>query len=187
MAMDALALFDLDALKSHCKIDLADTSRDTVLERIGNAASGYCEERVGEKFKVRTYTLLRNGDGSAKLLRLPRPIVSVTSVTLDDVALAASDYVVFAAAGKIQLKTRVFTDGVGNVAVVMNAGYAVDHPRFRQVAAAALDLAKSHYDEWDANALSLSSVSIGSASTVIKPGLNPRVEKYLDSLRDVRA
>ena len=129
---------------------------------------------------------MRSGDGSTKLLRLPRPIVSVTSLSIDEVALAASDYVIFAESGKIQLKTKVFSIGVGNVALAMDAGYAANHPRFRQVAAAALDLAKAHYEEWGVNAVSFSSVAIGSQSVIIKPGLNPRIEKYLDSLRDVR-
>lgn len=186
MPMDPLALFDIAALRAHCKITAGDATRDAVLEPIGNAASAYCEERVGEKFKARDYTLVRNGDGTSKLLRLPRPIVAVTSLVVDDVALVATDYVIYQAMGKIQLKRRTFTWGVGNVSVTLNAGYAVEHPRFRQIVAAALDLAKSHYDEWDANALTLSSVSMGAASTVIKPGLNPRVEKYLDSIRDVR-
>ena len=185
--MDDLALFDLDALKTHVKItDLADTSKDTLLDEIGNAASSYCEERVGDRFKPRDYTIVRNGDGTSKLLRLPRPIVSVASLVVDEVAIDASDYVIFAEAGKIQLKTGVFAVGVGNVALTLNAGYAETHPRRRQVTAAALDLAKSHFDEIESNAVSVSSVSIGPQSMVIRPGLNPRIDKYLDSIRDVR-
>lgn len=186
MGMDSLALFDLVTLKRHLKLDETETSRDAELEVLGHAASAYCEDRVGERFKVRSYSLVRNGDGTSKLLRLPRPIVAITSLTIDDVAVESSDYVVFADAGKLQLKTKVFGCGVGNVVLALDAGYPANHPRFRQVLAAALDLAKSHYDEWDANAIAASSVSIGPQAMVIKPGLNPRIEKYLDALRDVR-
>lgn len=184
--MDPLALFTLVALKAHCKINAEDVTRDDILTLIGNAASAYCEERVGEKFAPRVHVIQRSGDGTTKLLRLPRLVTAVDSLTIDGTPIAASDYVVFAEAGKIQLKTRTFSAGVGNVTVILTAGYAEAHARRRQVMAAALDLAKSHYDEWDANAIAASSISIGPQSVVIRPGLNPRVEKYLDSLRDVR-
>jgi hypothetical protein len=186
VAMDSLALFTLADLKLHCKLGAEESGNDAQLVVLGNAASAYCEERVGERFRIRDYTLVRNGDGRSLLLRLPRPIAAVTSLTIDDVAIDAADYVVFADSGKVQLKGRTFTPGVGNVAIVLSAGYAETAPRFRQVRAAALDLAKSHYDEWSANAISISSISMGPASTVIRPGLNPRIEKYLDSIRDVR-
>ncbi|HVL65726.1 MAG TPA: hypothetical protein VM364_00560 [Vicinamibacterales bacterium] len=184
--MDPLALFDLPALKAHCKISAADGTRDAILSVIGNAASAYCEARVGQQFKPRVYTIERSGDGTTKLLRLPRPIISVESLSVDGMDIAPSEYFVYAEAGKIQLRTRTFRAGVGNVRVILNAGYDETHPRRRQITAAALDLAKSHYDEWDANAISATSISVGPQSMVIRPGLNPRIEKFLDSIRDVR-
>jgi len=185
MAMKPLAIFDLPLFKAWLKVPDGDTSQDTVLERIGNAASEYCEERSGWLFKKRTHTLTRDGDDRPVLLRLHRPIISVTSLTIDGVALAASEYVADGTHGKITLKTRVFPRGVGNVVVVYEAGYDdADLPG--QVVAAALDLAKAHYEEWMNGAISLSSISIGTANAIIKPGLNPRIEAFLDSLKDVR-
>ncbi len=185
MALDPLALFDLATLKAHCKI--TEATQDDELVILGNAASAFAEQVTGQAWKVRDYTIVRNGDGRKTLLRLPRPIVSVTSFTADDVAYAASDYVIFADAGKITLKSKTLPDGVGNIVLALSAGYAIDHPKFRAVAAAALDLAKSHYDEWQAGAISISSISVGPATAMIRPGLNPRITKYLESMRDVRA
>lgn len=197
MALDPLALFDLATLKSHCKVTTADpaTAQDTeaitALERIGAGASEYCENRIGERIQVRNYTVVRDGDGRATLLRLPRPIRSVTSITIDDVALASTEYVFNAAAGTITLRSRRFTKGLQNVEVVLSAGYDfADASQAAQVAdivAAALDLAKSHWDEWNAGAIALSSITLGPATAIIKPGLNPRIEKFLDGKRDVRA
>jgi uncharacterized phiE125 gp8 family phage protein len=184
MAMIATAIFSLADLKTFCRI--TDGSQDATLEAIANGVTGYCEARTSRIFKQRTVAESRNGDGTALLLRLPRPIVSVTSLTIDGAAVSSTEYVVFADRGKLQLKTRTFPPGVGNVQIVIEAGYADPKTEIPQVFAAALDLAKSHYDEWQNGAISLSSISIGPASTVVRPGLNPRVEKYLDSIADVR-
>jgi hypothetical protein len=185
MAMNALALFTLDQFKTWLKLPATDDTIDGVLEPIGNGSSDYCEQRIGQLFKSRSYTITRNGDGRSKLLRLPRPIQSVTSITMDGVLLDPTSYVFDADKGMVQLKTSVFAVGVANVVIALVAGYAsADLPG--HVVVAALDLAKSHYEEWLNGAISLSSISIGPASAVIKPGLNPRIEKFLDAQRDVR-
>jgi hypothetical protein len=184
--MTELALFSLSALKTFLKLKGTDDAQDDVLATIGQAASDYCESRIGERFKARDYTIVRDGDDRDKLLRLPRSIVSVASLTIDGIAIASTDYVIYVDDGKIRLKQRRFTAGVGNVSVVLTAGYA-DDALPGHIVAAALDLAKSHYEEWMNGAISLSSINIGSVNAIIRPGLNPRVEKYLDSMRDVRA
>lgn len=184
MPMNDLALFSLEQLKTWLKTP-GDTSQDAVLEILGQGASDYCEARIGTQFKSRPYTITRNGDNRSKLLRLPRPILSVTSVTVDGVLLDPTTYGVDPDKGLIQLTTTVFTLGVRNVVVGLVAGYATaDLPG--HVVAAALDLAKAHHEEWTNGAISLSSISIGPASAIIKPGLNPRIEKFLDAQKDVR-
>lgn len=183
MAMKDLALFTLEQFKGWLKI--SDESQDAVLEVIGQGASDYCEARIGAQFKARSYTVTRNGDNRSKLLRLPRPILSVTSLTVDGTVVDPTTYAVDADKGVLQRKTGVLAAGVANVVVVLVAGYA-EGELPGQVVAAALDLAKSHYEEWQNGAISLSSINIGSANAVIKPGLNPRIEKFLDSQRDVR-
>jgi hypothetical protein len=183
--MNPLSLFTLSQLKSWLKIGPTDDGPDAVLEILGNAASDYCEARIGATFKSRDYTIARDGDGRDRLLRLPRPISAVSALSIDGVALDASDYVVYGDKGKIRLKTRLFGGGVGNVSVTLTAGYA-DGDLPNHVVGAALDLAKAHYEEWTNGAISLSSINVGSMNAIIKPGLNPRIEKYLDSQRDVR-
>ena len=55
--------------------------------------------------------------------RLPRPIRSVTSLTIDGLLVAASDYAIDAERGKITLRSRTFSDGLQNVEVQLSAGY----------------------------------------------------------------
>ena len=183
--MDDLALFTLSQLKLWLKIPDADTTQDDVLNLLGQGASDYCEDRIGEQFLTRTYTVTRDGKGTSRLLRLPRPIQSVTSLTIDGVLIDPSQYVVDPDAGKITLLCGQFTCGAGNVVAVLVAGYDAGKVP-GNVVAAALDLAKSHYEEWTNGAISVSSISIGPASTVIRPGLNPRIEKFLDARGDTR-
>jgi len=196
VALNPLALFDLATLKTWCKVTTqdpptaADTDVLTLLEVIGNGASEYCEARIGQRFKKRTSTVTRDGDGRSKLLRLPRPIVSVASLTIDDQVIGASEYALDRQNGKITLRARAFSVGLQNVSVTLDAGYdfavAADAAQVADVVAAALDLAKSHYDEWTTGAIAASSISIGPASVMIRPGLNPRIEKFLDGKKDVR-
>jgi hypothetical protein len=188
-ALDTLALFDLATLKEHCKAtDPVDVVSENTLVRIGNGASAYCEERTSRIFKQRTLNLVASGNGKRTLLMLKRPIISIASLTIDGVAVDPSEYVIWSEKGTIELKTRTFTVGIGNIALTYDAGYATSStdPQLRQVTVAALDLAKAHWDEFSAGAMSLSSITVGPASAIIKPGLNPRIEKYLDSIADVR-
>jgi hypothetical protein len=184
MAMDPLAIFDLAALKAYCKV--TSSEQDTVLELIGNAASAYCEARTGWVFKRRSITERRHGDDTHRLLRLQAPLLSVTSLTIDGVALAPSEYVALAS-GKVLLTARSFSPGIANVTIVYDAGYDNVATGRADVYLAALDLAKSAYDEWQNGAVSIASISVGPATAMIRPGLNPRIEKFLDAIRDVRA
>lgn len=75
-------------------IGKSDTVDDTLLAKIisraSNAVVGYC----GREFAKQTYTETLKGDGTP-FLRLSRiPIVSITSVSYQGVAVSASDYVV---------------------------------------------------------------------------------------------
>lgn len=182
--MHANALFTLEEFKTWLKA--GDGVDELRLDLAGDAASAFCESRTGRVFRQRAKTFIRNGDNTSKLLRLFYPIVSVQSLLIDGVEVPADDYVIFAEAGKIELKSRIFPRGVGNVGGTYTAGLAPTDPEFLQVRAAAMDLAKAHYEELTNGTISVSSINVGPISTVIRPGLNPRIEKYLDSIRDVR-
>src|SRR5213075_2833011 len=119
------------------------------------------------QWKSRAQTITRSGDDRRLLLRLPRPITAVASLTIDGVAIAAIDYFIHADAGKIELRTRSFSVGIGNVVVTLTAGYTVVPGH---IVAAALDLAKAHYDEWQNGAVSLSQITVGPATAIIRPG-----------------
>jgi hypothetical protein len=184
MSLDGLAVFTLEDFKGLLRIPEQEETDDTALTLIGNGVSAYVDARTGTKWKKRTYTITRDGDGRSTLLRLPRPIASVASLTVDGTPLVqGQDFWVYGDSGKIALQGRTFPCGFQNVVVTLDAGYDVVP---YDIVEAALELAKSAYDELKTGAVSLSSISIGSVNAILKPGLNPRIEKFLDAHRDLR-
>jgi hypothetical protein len=187
MPLNPNAFITLPQIKAWFVPAVADASLDTVLERVINGVCSYVERRTGRIWKAQTLSIVRSGDGTNKLLRLERPINSVTSLTIDGVALAPSEFWADSDKGRIVLKARTFTPGIGNVALTYEAGYADVDAGAGAIFTAALDLVKSHADELQNGTISVASIVQGPVSTTIRPGFNPRIDKFLDSLRDVRA
>jgi len=108
---------------------------------------GLIDEHTGSRFDaVHTYTEAYDGDGTNTLILNNAPIVSVTSVSIDDVALQSSDYVVYSS-GYIRLVSSnygaldralgsgsVFPVGRQNIDVVYTAN-AATVPAYVQLAA----------------------------------------------------
>lgn len=186
MALTPAAFLTVSQLKQWHVPAIPDDQLDPVLERIINGVCGYVEARTGRVWQARSLSIVRSGDGRPQLLRLERPINSVTSLTIDDVAIAPASYWAHSDRGRLVLKTGVFAAGIGNVALTYNAGYTDVEQGAGQIFAAALDLAKAHLDELQNGTISLQSISIGPVNAFVRPGLHPRIEKYLDSLKDVR-
>lgn len=183
--LDPLAVFALADIHTYLNIPTGVTTDDQVFIQIGNGVSAYIEQRTNTLWKARDYVLTTDGDGRDKLLRLPRPINSVASLTVSGSALVENtDFFVYSDDGTIKLAWgREFCRGRQNVVLDFNAGYtAVPY----DIVQAALELFKSCYDELKSGAVSLSSIDIGSVHAILKPGLNPRIEKYLDAQRDLR-
>lgn len=183
--LDPLAIFALADIHTLLNIPTGVTTDDQAFILIGNGVSAYVEQRTNTLWKARSYTITRDGDGRDSLLRLPRPIVSVTSLTVGGNLLTeGTDFFTYSDIGKIRLACgRAFCWGIQNVVLVLQAGFTtVPYDIFQ----AGLELFKSCYDELKSGAVSLSSISIGTVHAILKPGINPRIEKYLDAQRDIR-
>lgn len=91
MALAANALTTLDTLRAELGLD-EDVSKDALLERWINEASAALERHCGRKFQKASVTEKLKGTGTRELLLSRTPIVSITSVTLDEDVLDADDY-----------------------------------------------------------------------------------------------
>jgi hypothetical protein len=188
-ATAATTLVSLDALLAWMQAEDATTVQVTRLVQCVDAASALIESKTGLIFVTRAITETKDGNGRADLWLRRRPLVSVTSVTVNDAALDASQFVVDAEFGRLRRKAGAWPSGLANVTVVYQAGYgAQDAATLPQdVVGACLDLTKAVYDELTTGAIALSSVSLGPGSLVLKQNLWPNaVKRVLDVWRETR-
>ena len=121
----SLAILNVDDILQ----ELGATEDDYLkVERLLNAASDRLERFCNTKFKKRSaITLTLNGNGQA-LLDLGAPILSVTSVTIEDQVVPATDYKVLATRGQLYYE-NTWPIGVQNIVVACSLGYdPVPHP-----------------------------------------------------------
>lgn len=79
-----MSLVTLATLKTLLEIPDSDTSRDELLDLLGDQVSGAVEEYCGRQFGSNTYTEFLSGDNSPILVLRQRPVVSITGVWVDD-------------------------------------------------------------------------------------------------------
>jgi hypothetical protein len=100
-----------------------------IIEAASQSIEAYCRRA----FAVTSYTETIDGTNKPRLWLTNRPVVSITSVTLDGSTLSASDYHVETGTGCLWRGAREYgypdhrmswPIGVGNVVVVYSAGYS---------------------------------------------------------------
>lgn len=107
------------------------TVDDAVLQEAIAAASQYFLNKVGRPnmSTVQTYTQNYNGNGNARLFPLQDPIISVTSLSVSRVSVAASSgwpspgYLIAPDFKSIYLLGNLFCRGIQNVALAYTAGF----------------------------------------------------------------
>ncbi len=119
-------LTTLEKVRDHLGIVSSDA--DTVLARLITSSSAWVESRLGQEVLTRTITETRDGDGTGLLLLQQYPVQSVTSVTVDAVAVSARATVDgdgwVRDGRRLELIGDVFTKGTQNVVIVYSAGVA---------------------------------------------------------------
>jgi hypothetical protein len=164
-----------------------DSSVDTLLAQLGDGISEWIErETAGRVFKSRSVSEVQRGVGKAKIFLANIPVISVDSLIDDGTPIAATDYVVNAKLGMIELlNNRAFSIGAGNVHVTYTAGYA-SNAMPADATLLCLELVKVAHSELINGAISFSSITAGPANVVVRQGMNPRHQRMLTGLKDTR-
>lgn len=101
------ALCEVNDIRDDLKIAATDTSYDEVIRRLINGVSAALEGYCGRVFMARDFTAQKyDGDGTGELLLRHIPVISITSLVVDDVTITSTQYVVYNDTGKV-----MFTDG----------------------------------------------------------------------------
>lgn len=108
----------------------ADATDDALLTRLIDAASELIERSCSRVFGSASYTESRDGNGGNFIVLNYRPIISISSVTVDGKTIPQSAGPTLAgwvqgSPWKISLRGQyAFTEGVQNVALAYTAGFA---------------------------------------------------------------
>jgi len=119
----------LDAMKTYLSIPLADTSKDTWVELLINAASDAIEKHCVRSFTQATYTHTLDGHQNNEVVLPQWPVTSVTDLRVDSDRVFGADTIKDAAEytvidGVLRLHTSRFPEGSQNVRITYTAGYA---------------------------------------------------------------
>ena len=114
-------LTTLANVKEYLDIEPDDTRFDSVLEKLITASSRQVEAYCNRTFEICGFTESYDGNASDILFLNNAPIVSVTSLSIDDESLQPDDFHVYD--DYVRLESRLFTRGVLNVSVEYSAGH----------------------------------------------------------------
>ena len=116
-------------IRDFLKIDSSKTSMNDRLDKIADGVARAINDFLGVTMINSTYTEIYDGyDDFGKSLGNTLfvdhyPIVSITSLSDDDTAIASTDYYLYLAEGKIILKNEVFTADWQTIDIVYVAGF----------------------------------------------------------------
>ncbi len=170
-------IVDHETLKDFLKIPDATTSQDDFLDTCCEWAQGQIESWLKRAVESTAYSETRDGDGSSLLYLKNYPIVSVTSITINDVAVTdlSTNVKTNLNTGAVYLKSGIFTSGFQNVTVVYTAGYAASAIP-DEIKAAVIELAAIIYKDstQGSGRLGIQSEAVSEAgSNTFMHGLNP--------------
>jgi hypothetical protein len=121
-------LTTLARVKDALNIDQSDVVADDRLSSLISAISTRFEEDADRHFTVATYTDTVSGNGGTRVTLEEYPVISVTSVTVNDQVIPArpntSSQGWVLRADAVELVGYVFAEGVANVVIVYSAGYS---------------------------------------------------------------
>jgi hypothetical protein len=128
-----LGIVGLDEVKAHLNIPLTDTTLDDELRSFIDSGSDLAESYVGQVLGRRTFTS-ELYDGGTEFIRIRNPkAISITSVTENDLAVSASNYVLDYTGQRLYRigsgtlyatnSYGYWTQGMNNVSITYVAGY----------------------------------------------------------------
>ena len=108
-------------VKEYLDIEPDDTRFDSLLEKLIAASSRQVEAYCNRTFEIRDLTENYDGSASDILFLDNSPIVSVSSLTIDDESLQPDEFKVYD--DYVRLVSRLFTCGKLNVSIEYAAGH----------------------------------------------------------------
>ena len=192
MATAATCLWTLAVLRTYVGITSgSDLTQDANLEFIANGVTDLIEKMHGRPYVTRAITEVRSGDGRKWLFVDKRPMTVLSTLTIKRAPSDTTPESITISTGTetdlkrggIRLIDSVFTKGVGNVTIGYSAGVGAQGAATlpQDVYQAGLDLVKAIYDEKVTGVQAASSVSVGSATFLIKPEYPKHVKDMLAS------
>lgn len=130
-------LTTLTRAKTHLAIKTLDS--DEILAALITSSSAWTKQQTGRGILATTYTEVIDGDGGTEIALEHRPVLAVTSVTIDGVAATARPAVSALDTDpdgyylddeyRLILRGDTFTSGYQNITVVYRAGYETTEAR----------------------------------------------------------
>lgn len=114
-------LTSLAIAKEYLDIDSDDTTFDSLLGRLITAASRQIEAYCNRTFEIQGFSEDYDGNASDILFLSNTPIISVSSLLIDDESVESEEFKVYD--DYIRLVSRLFTPGELNVSVEYSAGF----------------------------------------------------------------
>lgn len=167
----------------------ADASDDALLTRLISAASDQIERACNRVFGSAVYSEARDGSGLNFMVFSNRPVIAISSVTVDGVAIpqsanAAAAGWVLASSWKVALRGGyTFRQGIQNVSVIYTAGYATVPADLTQACCLLVGLAYKERDR-----MGISSKTVGGENiSFTNDDLPPSVQSVIHNYRNVYA
>ncbi len=117
-AVEPYALTDLATVKTYTGTEYTDEEIQLAINTVSREIENYCN-RV---FNPTDYSIKLSGSGRQALVLPQYPVLSITSIVMDDMAVETADYDNDDLAGILYHDTY-WTKGVRNIAIVYRAGY----------------------------------------------------------------
>ena len=111
-------------------VDNFPASEDAFITTLVSSVTTFVEDYLKRSFEVTDYIEKRNGNGLSMLFTNQYPINSITSLTQIDkdnvvtYTWANTDYIFEGGQGRVQLRSGTFPQGLQNIKIVYNAGFA---------------------------------------------------------------
>ncbi|MHB1334517.1 MAG: head-tail connector protein [Candidatus Humimicrobiaceae bacterium] len=124
MAVSTSTIAELTDIRDFLVIPPGQTGKDTLLESLLDTYNKIIEDYLGVTMINTTYTAEKyDGDGTDVLYLDRYPIVSVTTLIVDEVTITSADYLLYASGGKIRLTGSIFTKDYQNISITYSAGH----------------------------------------------------------------
>jgi hypothetical protein len=165
---------------------MARSAQDAIVTIMADAICEGLEKDTGRVFAQRTVIENRNGDNRNQIYLRKFPVISITSFSIDTLAVSAADYSLEKEDGCIRMKNgRIVSSGVGNVDITYSAGYITAEIPADAIMVA-LDICKVCYDKLINGTISMSSLTAGANSVVAIEGLPKQTRDAIRMLRSAR-